>query len=275
MTILVTGATGTVGRLLVDELLAAGQQVRALTRNPDKAALPQGVEVVAGDITGPAAELEAAFRGVRAVHLITSAGDSYQPLPDPAGLVALAVASGVTRFTLLGSPVGQEAEAAVKDSGVAWTVLQPVEFMSNALGWAESIRSEGVVREPFGSSLSALVHEADIAAVAAVALTQDGHAGKEYPVTGPEALTIPQKVATIAEAAGRPVEYVELSEAEARKGWQEAGYFSEEDIEFFVLMGTNPPEIGYTVQPTVEQVTGRPARTFAQWAKENAQAFRD
>ncbi|MBB1244129.1 NAD(P)H-binding protein [Streptomyces durbertensis] len=274
MTILVTGATGTVGRLLVDELLSSGQKVRALTRDPSRARMPEGVEVVAGDLTEGAAGLGAALDGVSRLHLLTTAGDGYEPLAKPEEIVSAAVAAGVRRITVLGSPVGQPVEAAVQAAGVEWTIVQPVEFMANALGWVEAVKSEGVVREPFGSTRSALVHEADIAAVLATALVEDGHSGKVYPVTGPEALTIPEKVATIAEATGLDIRYVELSEAEARANWEAAGYYSPEDIEFFVEMGANPPEVGYTVVPTVQEVTGRPARTFAQWAKENADAFR-
>ena len=117
-----------------------------------------------------------------------------------------------------------------------------------------------------------MVHEADIAAVAAVALTADGHAGQEYWLTGPQALTPPEKVSTIAEALGREVRYVELSRDAIVEQWRQTGY-SDGDIEFFLMMRTNPPEAGYTVLPTVEKVTGKPARTFAQWVRENAAAF--
>ena len=272
MTILVAGATGNVGRPLVEQLLASGHQVRALTRNPAKADLPAGAEAVAGNLADTAS-LAQAFDGVTAAHLISFNGEDFSPLTNGAEIAGLARKAGVRRVTVLKGDVEKSPlEEAVEASGLEWTHLSPVEFMSNALEWAESITSEGVVREAFAEAKSAMVHEADIASVAAVALTADGHAGQEYWLTGPEALTPPDKVRIIAEALGREVRYVELSQDEIVGQWREQGY-SDEDIEFFIMMRTNPPEAGYTVLPTVEKVTGKPARTFAQWVRANAAAF--
>lgn len=272
MKLLVTGATGTVGRQVVSHLLAAGHNVRALTRNPANAHFPAGVEVVAGDLAAPET-LGTALQGVDGLHLINFAGSDYAPLETAEEIVALAEKAGVRRVTvLMGGPKGA-VETAVEQSRLAWTLLQPVEFMSNALEWADPIQAEGVVREPFGSRKSALVHEGDIGAVAAVALTEDGHAGKTYTLTGPEALTPRQMIEILATASGREIRFEELTEQQARARWREAG-FDDDSIEYFVWMYGNTPEIGYTVVPTVEQVTGRPARTFAQWAAEHAGAFR-
>ncbi|GGJ96627.1 nucleotide-diphosphate-sugar epimerase [Pilimelia anulata] len=272
MTILVTGATGNVGRPLVELLLAAGQQVRALTRNPARAGLPAGVEVAAGDLTDTSTLAEA-FAGVRAVHLISFNGADFSPLANGAEIAELVAKAGVERVTILKGDVDKSPlEQAVEASGVQWTHLAPVEFMSNALEWAASIRDEGVVREAFPEARSAMVHEADIAAVAATALTADGHAGQEYWLTGPQALTAPGKVAILAEVLGRPIRYVELSRDEIVAQWRGEGY-SDSDIEFFLTMRTNPPEAGYTVLPTVEEVTGKPARTFTQWVREHADTF--
>jgi Predicted nucleoside-diphosphate-sugar epimerases len=272
MIITVTGATGNVGRHLVAELVAAGHEVRALTRDPAKADLPSGAVAVAGDLTD-AAGLTAAFDGADAAHLITFGGDDYAPLADGREIVDLARKGGVRRVTILKGDVEKSPlELAVEESGLEWTALAPVEFMSNALEWAESVRNEGVVREAFPDVRSAMIHEADIAAVAAVALTTDGHAGREYWLTGPEALTPPEKVRTIAQVLGRAVRYVELTRDEIVEQWRQSG-FSDEDIEFFLRMRTDPPEASHTVLPTVEQVTGRPPRTFAEWVRENAAAF--
>ncbi|MEV0242728.1 NAD(P)H-binding protein [Streptomyces sp. NPDC050674] len=272
MTILVAGATGNVGRPLVEQLLASGHQVRALTRNPQKADLPAGAEAVAGNLADTSS-LAQAFEGVTAAHLISFAGEDFSPLTNGVEIAELARKAGVRRVTVLKGDVEKSPlEEAVEASGLEWTHLSPVEFMSNALEWAESVTSEGVVREAFPEAKSAMVHEADIAAVAAVALTADGHAGQEYWLTGPEALTPPDKVRIIGEALGREVRYVELSRDEIVGQWREQGY-SDEDIEFFIMMRTNPPEAGYTVLPTVEKVTGKPARTFAQWVRENRAAF--
>ncbi|AOS64980.1 SDR family oxidoreductase [Actinoalloteichus hymeniacidonis] len=277
LTVLVTGATGNVGRPLVEALLADGHRVRALTRDPARADLPEGAEAMAGNLADGTG-LAAAFDGVDAIHLITFDGADYSPLTNGAEIVALAEQAGVRRVTVLkGDLAAGPLEKAVEASGLDWTHLAPGEFMSNALEWAESVRAEGVVRDGFPESLSAMVHDADIAAVAAVALTAGGrqrneHAGRTYLLSGPEVLTPPEKVRTIAEALGREVRFVELSTPEIVAAWRQSG-FSDSDIEFFLAVRTETPESGRTVLPTVEQVTGRPARTFAQWVRENAAAF--
>lgn len=274
MTFLVTGATGTVGRLVVEELLAAGQQVRALTRTPAKAALPEGVEVVAGDLAR-LDSLDGVFDGVEAAHLINFAGDDYSPLPDGAGLVKLVAEAGVRRITVLGGRAEGELEQALDAAGIEWTLLQPGEFMSNTLRWwAQTIKNEGVIREPFADRLSSLVHERDIAAVAATVLVEGGHHRETLPLTGPEAITLKEKVAILAAAIGRDVRFVELTVDEARAKWLADG-MGEETVEFLVDALGNTPEIGYTVLPTVKEITGREARGFAQWAAENADAFRE
>lgn len=271
-TVLVTGATGTVGRALVHQLLEAGHRVRALTRDPARAGLPSQVEVVAGDLADTST-LAPAFADVSAAHLITFAGDEQAELPNAAEIVALAASSGIRRTTVLGgSPEPGPMERALTASGLGWTWLCPVEFMANTLAWVEEIRAEKVVRATGGDDPSPAVHEADIAAVARVALTEDGHAGRTYWLTGPEALTVRERVSQLETATGLSIRYVELTLDESIARWRAEGY-DEESVEFFVRMTVDPPETGRTVQPTVEQVTGRPGRTFAQWAKENAGAF--
>ncbi len=272
MKILVTGATGNVGRPLVEQLNQAGHHVRVLTRNPAKANFSKGVEVVEGDLTKPET-LASALEGVVGLHLINFGGDDYAPLQTGREIVAMAEKAGVKRVTVLRGGEKGTLEQAVESSALAWTFLQPVEFMSGALDWAESIRAEGVVRVAFGSRKTAIVHDADIASVAASVLTEDGHGGKTYTITGPEVLTPPEMVRTIGGAIGRDIQFVELTEAQAREQWRAAG-FPEEVIEFFVWAHGNTPPEGYTVVSTVEQVTGRPARTFAQWAGEHAGDFR-
>ncbi|GGP99839.1 uncharacterized protein YbjT (DUF2867 family) [Actinomadura coerulea] len=273
MTFLVAGATGTVGRFVVAELRAAGRPVRALTRNPARAALPEGVEVVAGDLAD-LDSLTGVFDGIEAAHLINFAGDDYTPLPDGAGLVKLAAEAGVRRVTVLGGRADGELEQALTSTGIEWTLLEPVEFMSNTLRWwAQTIKAEGVIREPFGDRLSALVHERDIAAVAATVLVEGGHGGETLTLTGPEAITLKEKVAILSAAIGTDVGFVELTVDQARAKWRGDG-MGEETIEFLVNALGNTPEVGYTVVPTVKEITGRDARGFAQWSAENAAAFR-
>ncbi|MEU8803596.1 NAD(P)H-binding protein [Spirillospora sp. NPDC048819] len=273
MTVLVTGATGTVGRHIVAELLRAGESVRALTRDPAKAVLPEGVEVVQGDLADPDG-LVPAFDGVTAVHLINFAGDGYAPMETGPQIVDLAVKSGVRRVTLLGGRSEGGLERALAGSDLEWTFLNPVEFMANTLQWwAASVRAEGVVREPFGGRRSSLVHEADIGAVAAAVLTRGGHAGRTLVITGPEAITTAQKVDMLAAATGREIRFAELSEDEARAKWRGEG-MTDDLIGFLLDALGNTPVEGRTVSRVVEEVTGRPARPFSQWAEEHADAFR-
>lgn len=163
-------------------------------------------------------------------------------------------------------------EQAIEASSLEWTHLHPVEYMSNALGWADSIRNEGVVREPFGHTLSAMIHEADIASVAATALIEEGHAGKSYILTGPEVLTVPEKVHAISSVINREIRFVELTRQQARERMHQSG-IQNEVINFVIEWHDNPPEYGYTVLPTVEQVTGRKPRKFAQWVEEHIGDF--
>ncbi|MGW0776011.1 NAD(P)H-binding protein [Streptomyces sp. NPDC002835] len=272
MTNLVTGATGTVGRQVVAELLRRGRPVRALTRDPAKADFPDGVEVVRGDLTD-AETLAPALEGVTGLHLITFGGPYFAPLETGPRIMELAKAAGVRRVTVLHGGGPSPLEDAVRAGGLAWTVLMGVEFMANALAWADTIRAGGEVREPFVGRLSAMVHEADIGAVAAVALTEDGHGGQEYVITGPQVLTLKEKVDALAAARGDRIRLVELSEQQAVDQWRAAGQ-PEEVIGFLLEVYGNTPPVGRTVTDTVEKVTGRPARTFAQWAEEHAHAFR-
>lgn len=273
MTHLVTGATGTVGRQIVAQLLERGHSVRALTRDPAKARFPVGVEVVHGDLTDPAS-LAPALVGVTGLHLITFGGPYFAPLETGPRILELARAAGVRRISVLHGGGPTPLETAVRESDFAWTVVMPVEFMSNALEWAEGIRTEDEVREPFVTRLSAMVHEADIGAVAAVALVEEGHGGQEYIVTGPQALTIEEKTQTLAAARGKAIRLVELTEEEALTQWRAAGQ-PDEVIEFLLTVYRDTPLVGRTVVDTVEKVTGRPPRSFAQWAREHADAFRD
>lgn len=272
--ILVTGATGTVGRQVVAELLARGHAVRALTRDPARAGgFPAGVEVVQGDLTEPGS-LVPALDGVTGLHLITFGGPYFAPLETGPRILELARAAGVRRVTVLHGGGPSLLEDAVRaDDGVDWTVLMPVEFMANALEWADSIAGSDEVREPFVTRLSAMVHEADIGAVAAVALTEDGHGRQEYVITGPELLTVGDKVETIAAARGRDIALVELTEEQAVAQWRAAGH-PEDVIGFLLEAYGNTPEVGRTVVDTVQKVTGRPARTFTQWAADHADVFR-
>ncbi|HTF52050.1 MAG TPA: NmrA family NAD(P)-binding protein [Pseudonocardia sp.] len=268
MTTLVTGATGNTGRHVVTELVRRGEPVRALTRNPVAAAgrFPAEVELVAGTHTAPES-LDAALDGVSRLHITVTAGLA-EVGPE---LVRRAVGAGVRRITVVwGGGVGP-VEQAVADSGVEWTRLEPQEFMSNTLNWIESVRTEGNVREPYDFP-SALVHEADIAAVAAAALLDDGHAGRAYNLTGPEALTPRQRIAILSRAIRRDIVFVPITHKQAVDRLIATGV-SRADSEYVVGWYAASSDDSTTVVDTVEQVTGRSARTFAQWVVEHAERF--
>ncbi|GGD52916.1 NmrA family NAD(P)-binding protein [Paenibacillus nasutitermitis] len=272
MTILVTGATGNVGRHIVDQLVRSGARVRALSRNPASANLPQSVEVVYGEHTNPDSLVQA-LDGVTAMHLITFNSVDSAPLQTGADIVRLATKAGVRKITTLWSGAKGAVEEVVEASSLEWTHFQPdVEFMSNTLAWADSIRSEGVVRQLNGQALNAMIHEADIGSVVATALLGDGHAFKSYPLTGPEVLSVSDKIRMISSEIGRDLRFIELSEEEERTRMRQAGV-QEDMIDYVVGWYANPPKEAYRVLPLVEEITGRPARTFAQWAAENKTKF--
>ncbi|HEY1177355.1 MAG TPA: NmrA family NAD(P)-binding protein [Phytomonospora sp.] len=264
MTILVTGATGNTGRHVVAELLKRGQAVRALTRDPARAKVPAGAEVVGGDHNDAST---VSFDGVTGLHITVTKGVAES---GPA-LVEKAVAAGVERITILWGGYVGPAEEAVAASGVRWTRLEPEEFMANALDWRADI-AEGVVRAPFPDVLSAVAHEGDIGEIAAVALTEDGHDGLVHAVNGPEPLTAPQRVAILSAALGRELRYVETSRQDALDKLLAQGV-SQADADYVVGWHEAPPERAYTPNDTIATVLGRAPRTFAEWAAENAGRF--
>ncbi|GAA4950642.1 uncharacterized protein YbjT (DUF2867 family) [Nonomuraea thailandensis] len=289
MTVLVTGATGTVGRQVVRSLLDRGRKVRALTRDPARADLPEDVEVIRGDLAD-AGGLEAAFDGATAAHLITF-GEGYRPLANGRDLVDLAERAGVGKVTVLAGWQEGTLEPAVRASGgLEWTFLEPVQFMANFLAdWGEPLRTTGRVREPYGDRQSPPVDEHDIGAVAATVLTQDGHGGRSYHLTGPEVLTARRMVGIIAEVTGRDLRFEELTPEQVRREWsvpggrpplsifdafaQAAGFGEADLVEILLQMYGTPNEYGTMLTDQVEKIIGRPPRTFAQWAAEHAHHF--
>ncbi|GAA2824497.1 NmrA family NAD(P)-binding protein [Crossiella cryophila] len=269
---LVAGATGNIGGRVLAELRRRGHRVRALTRSPERAVFPDGVEVAVGDLADPGS-LRPALAGASAMFLLTYDAATGAPLrtgPELAGEIA---AAGVRRVSTLWGGEPGPVERAIEAAGLAQTTLRAVEFMSNTLGWVESIRDEGVVREAFPALRSAMVHDADLAEVAVRTLTEDGHGGRDYVLTGPEVLTFADRIRQLGAVLGRDIRFVELTEKQARarmRGW---GY-SPAAVEHVIGWYADPPPEGYTVDPAVAQLLGRPARTFADWVAEHSGAFR-
>lgn len=270
-TVLVTGATGTIGRRLAQHLLAMGASVRCLTRDRNRADLPSGVEIAEGDLRDPGS-LGPACEGVDAAHLITFAGDAYAPIEDGEAIVSSLAQAGATRVTLLvGDSEESPLERAAKRSDLEWTALIPVEFMANMLDWAAGARL-GRVEEGFADVPSTVVHESDVASVAAHVLLRGGEHERALWITGPEALTVRERVRIIAEATGNPLTLIALSEAEVQRRWREYGY-SEDDISYMTGVKTEPPLASRVPTDTVHRVTGRAPHTFSAWAEEHVREF--
>lgn len=280
--ILVTGATGNVGRNVVAELLEGGSEVRAMSRDPDSANLPDSVEAVRGDLREPDT-MAAALEGMDSVFLLWAASDD---------LVAPAVVDEISKHTsrvvYLSSmgvrddletqkdPINQShanLERLIENSGLSWTFLRASGFASNTMGWATDIRENGVVHAPYGEARRSLIHEKDIAAVAARALAEDGHAGKKHVITGPKSVAQSEQARLIGEAIARPVRWEEKSREEARE--ELAAAFGDASIADGVLDAwaafIEKPE---RVTNTVEEITGNPPRTFGEWASDHADDFR-
>ncbi|MBV8931271.1 MAG: NAD(P)H-binding protein [Kutzneria sp.] len=278
MVILVTGATGTVGRCVVEQLVSAGAKVRALTRRPDSAAMPPSVEVVAGDLEKPES-LTRVFAGVDRMYLL-AAGATWQVLSrarqaDVRQVVLLSSATagfdGVGSDGDLGGQFHRRAEREVEGSGLEWTHLRPGMFASNLLDWAEAIRIEAVVKAPYDAARQSPVHELDIAAVATTALLSDGHQGKIYTLTGPEALTKTEQVAAIAGAIRRDIRFEELAPEQWREHVRDAmpPFVADWLLRLWAHTMTTPEP----VLPTVQRILGRPPRTLATWAADHAAHF--
>lgn len=277
MPILVTGATGNVGRHVVEQLVQAGAQVRAVTRNPARVSFPDGVEAFAGDLAKPAS-LAGAFAGVTRMFLFPLAYRapvvrSMADVMENPALAEVAARAGVRRQVMLGSSDSLfDVERAVEAWSPEWTVLRPGEFAVNKLDqWAPSIRASGVVRAAYGDSWGTPIHEADIAAVAVAALLEDGHRGRRYELTGPQALTLREQVRAIGEGIGREIRFEELTHAQARAELLALGT-PVEVVDLMIL--AQPARSAPPVLPTVREVTGRPGRTLVQWAAEHADDFR-
>jgi uncharacterized protein YbjT (DUF2867 family) len=279
--VLITGATGRVGRKVVDHLLEAGVPVRALSRRPETAELPAAVEVVAGDLTQPES-LAAGLRGVSSVFLLWTAP------PATVSAVAERLAAHVRRVVFLSSPhqtphpffrqpnpmavLHADIERSLAESGLAATILRPGMFASNTWHWwASSIRQSGVVRWPYGAVETAPIDERDLAAVAARVLVEEGHAGRDYVLTGPESLSQAEQVRAIGEAIGRPIRFEELSPDEFRR--EVAGSYPPPVVDMLLAAWQAAVGLPAYVTSTVAEITESPARTFRQWAADHADAF--
>ncbi|MCL7492598.1 SDR family oxidoreductase [Streptomyces sp. MCA2] len=278
--IVVTGATGNVGRPLTRALIEAGEQVTAVSRHA--AAVPDGVRHAAADLAEPAG-LTPALDGAKALFLLLS-GDLHAPGARPADIIGLAKDSGVRRIVLLSSqgvatrPLGpsrvamRALEDALRESGLEWAVLRPGGFASNALAWAESVRTQRAVAAPFGDVGVPVIDPADIAEVAAACLVDDRHTGGVYELTGPEVITPRQQAEAIAAELGSPVRFHELTRDEAKAAMTQFVPAELADDTLDIIAAPNPAEL--RISPDVERVLGRAPRPFNGWVARNIAAFR-
>lgn len=280
--ILITGATGTVGRQVLSQLIAVGAQVRALARNPDAACLPLQVEVVRGDLTLPDT-LDRCLDGVETVFLVWVApSDAVAPALER-------IAKYARRIVFLSAPLKTahpffqqpnpardlaiHIERLIQASGLAWTFLRPGIFAANALRWwAPQIRAGDVVRWPYLAAPTAPIDERDIASVAVRGLRENGHTEAEYVLTGPQSLSQFEQLSTISRVIGRSLRIEEISPADARR--ELLPIMPATVVNMLLAAWAAAIDQPAFVSSTVAQVTGTPARTFLDWAIDHAAQFR-
>lgn len=278
--ILVTGATGNVGREVTAQLVSAGIPVRALVRDTRTPHLLEGAQVAEGDLSAPET-LERALTGIEAVFLVWPFLTC-----DGAPAVLATIAGAARRLVYLSSsgvnqdagrqsdPVNQlhaDMERLIEASGLEWTILRADTIASNALGWARQIRGGDVVRGP-GIAPTAVIDQRDVAAVAVRVLTDGRHAGAKHVLTGPQVLSRAEQVRMIGETLGRPLRFEKIPMQVARAQMLADG--RPPALVEALLASAETRPASDVVTSTVEQITGTAARTFRQWATDHADDFR-
>ncbi|MEV3985657.1 NAD(P)H-binding protein [Nonomuraea sp. NPDC049758] len=276
--IVVTGATGNVGRTLVRILAEQDHEVTAIARRIAHGDVPPGVRTVAADLSQSSADMPSA---ADAVFLLV--GGDLMMAGDPARVVAqFADAERIVLLSSQGVATRPDSlshgqafaafEQAVMESGTDWTILRPGGFASNAYAWASSVKATRTIAAPFGEVGLPVIDPDDIAAVAAATLTQPGHTKAIYELTGPTPTTPRQRAAAIEDAIGEPVAFIDQTREEALAQMLTFMPAPVADTTLDIL-GT-PTLREQTVSPDVQKILGRAPATFADWAKRNAAAFR-
>ena len=276
--ILITGATGNVGRIVVQRLAAEGREVKALSRRPSQVDWPFGVQAVAGDLAD-AASLDAVLDGVESIFLFPAPGLD-------ASFFAAARAAGVRHVVLLSSgavedgvevpdgPIATrhfELEQSLRASGMRWTFLRPDTFALNSLPWGYQTKNGDEIRGAYAQAAAPVIHEADIADAVVAALTTEGHDGKAYHLTGPELLTHADQARILGEVLDRPIRYVEIAVEQVRQ--QMSAYVPAPILADILKFWAQSLERPHAVSADVEKLTGHKARDFRSWVAEHADAF--
>ncbi|WP_433247019.1 NAD(P)H-binding protein [Streptosporangium sp. CA-135522] len=277
MTILITGARGKVGQAIINRLHSAGHSVRAASANPAELTVPAGVEVAELRLDRPDT-FETALHGIGQVFLY----------PEPAGIDAFiktAQAAGVAHLVLLSSSsvLSPDAESdplaghslkveqALAASGLTCTFLRPDAFASNALGWAYFIGQNLPIQLAYPDADIAPIHPDDIADIAVEALTGTALTGRAITLTGAHALTFREQLAVLSDVLDRDIPVEQITHAEAE---QQMGRYMPAPMVGSLLALWRAASAGpATIADTTETLLGTPARTFTQWARENAAAF--
>ena len=282
MKYLLIGATGNIGSRVARRLIARGERPSVFVRSAKKAKALFGdqIDIHVGDLEGPRSSLVAALAGIDGTFLVSDGPDldardrTVAFAAKSAGVRHVVKLSTLDVHTGVGTgPWHARGEAAVRESGVAFTFIQAAGFMLNALGWSDSIRDEGVLRSSTGKGKIAFIHPDDIADVAIAALTTRDHDGQSHVITGPEALSYGDMAATIGVAIGKQVRFEEISDKQAYEGvvaW--AGKSPYADALVDIWRAVREGRLA-TVSDGVKQIIGRRPIPFDRWAKENADSF--
>ena len=282
-TILVTGATGTIGRDVMKQLAKKRAAVRAGVRDPGKARRQFGTEIaLAAFDFEDAQSFDGALKGMEKVFLLPPLMLNQVEMVN--AFVDAAKRAGVRHIVKL-SVIGVDAgprfmlgewhaagERHIRESGLAFTFLRPNSFMQNFINYFPP--RDGIIYLPWGNGKASFVDARDIAAVATEALTAHDHEGKSYTLTGPAALGIEEVANILSEAAGREIKYVDLAESAARDGMLQAGLPQWQVDALMELHAINKQGLWAIVALDIEKVTGKPPIQFAQFARDHAEKFR-
>lgn len=279
---LITGATGSIGSLVVDRLVARGVRPRVFVRDVEKARarFADRVEVAVGDLTDPTA-LSSALRGVERALLINVGAELGERDALAARIARTAGGAHLVKLSTMDvehsvgtGPWHARGEAAIRASGVGYTFVRPAGYMDNVLAWAPAVKGDGVIRSATGEGKIPFIHSHDLAEVLVAALTNREHDGATLALSGPAALSYAEMVSILGTTLARALTFLPISEEEERARWASWGETKESiDYHLSIFRAIREGRLA-TVTDTVSRVLGRPAISFERWVQEHVAAFR-